>query len=92
MNKTDKAVTRIVPEAKTHEVAIQLLRDMYINDSMPERVSTLAGDIETMAYHEFEGDVSQAVRELRIRLGGWKNLLSYSNCLVISARKRNGII
>ncbi len=89
MNKTDqKAVT---DPRTVAGVAIKMLFNASICDAMPERVSTLANDVEALANDEFDGDVEAAQRELETRIGGLKNLLSYSNCLVIGARKRLGI-
>lgn len=70
-------------------VAAKMFDNKGIEDSIAERVSTLANDLEKMANDEFDGDIDAAVMELTIRIGGLKNLQSYSDCLVIQGRRKN---
>jgi hypothetical protein len=58
------------------------------NDKSVVRFCALANDLLELANDEFDGNVNDAQRCLISRIGGLKNLKSYTDCLIVPNRDR----
>ena len=81
-SEVDSEISRMA-SAQAHG----MLTGAHIPQSGIDRLCVLANDIQKLAVDEFEGDTSSAARELETRIGGLKNLKSYTDCLLVGNRK-----
>jgi 16S rRNA C1402 (ribose-2'-O) methylase RsmI len=71
-----------------HSEAIQMLKDAWVPYPSVERVNALVADIqEVMSEGEFI-TAKDACQILLQRVGGSRNLLQYTDCLVVTARRK----
>lgn len=89
MNKTQTEEKVNETAMMAQAIAANMLDRMIGDDKSVIRFCALANDLNALANDECEGDANQAQRVLISRIGGLKNLKSYTECLIVGIHERD---